>query len=140
LAFNPDQQARLIETGRENIEADSVGSLNLIPDIAVASIQEGWPEAIDQSCFLADLNPEQGPIPVASAEDALVLSESFDFVPSTLSRLYGTEVADAGEYCGAPLLSMAVGGTPQLFSSTVGFGAGNSNALVVIWPTDPREL
>lgn len=138
LAFNPEQQASLIETGRENVEADSVGSLNSLPDIAIASIESGWPKDVDQSCFLSELDPEQGPIPVDSAEDALVLSESSDFVPLTLSRLYGTEVADAGEYCGVPLLEMAVGGTPQLFSSTVGFGAGNSNTLVVIWPADPR--
>ena len=138
-AFNPEQQARLIEAGRQNIEANTVGSLNALPEIAAASIESGWPDGIDRSCFLANLTPEQGPIPVDAAEDAVILSESFDFVPLTLSRLYGAEVIDAGEYCGAPLLQMTLGGTPQLFSSTIGFGAGNSNALVIIWSADPRE-
>jgi hypothetical protein len=139
VAFDPAQQTRLVEQGRQQVEADSVGSLNASPDLAAVAIESGWSADIDQSCFLADLTPEQGPVPVAAAADALVLSESFDFVPLTVSRLYGTEVEDAGEYCGAPLLQLAVGGTPQLFASTVGFGAGNANALVVIWPTDPRE-
>ncbi|MDB9526194.1 hypothetical protein PN498_09370 [Oscillatoria sp. CS-180] len=140
VAFNPEKQAELIEAGRINVLNNSVGSLNALPEIAADAIADGWPTGIDQSCFLADLTPETGPVPVSAAKDALVMTESFDFVPSTLSRLYQTEIADAGEYCGAPLLRMAVEGTPQLFSSIVGFGAGNSNALVVIWPEDPREL
>jgi hypothetical protein len=137
-AFDAAQQAELIAVGRANVEVDPVGGFNSDPGLLAAILEAGWPEAIDQSCFLAAIDAEAGPVPVAAAEDALVLSENFDFVPNTLSKLYGVEVADADDYCGAPLYEMTVNGTPQLFASAVGFGAGNANALVVIWPADPR--
>lgn len=139
VAFDGEQQTQLLEQGRLNVLNDPMGNLNSLPDVASASIASGWPEGIDRSCFLSALDDEQGPVPVEAAADAIVLSDDVEFVPLTLSRLYGVEVADAGEYCNAPLLKMAVEGIPQLFSSTIGFGNGNAHSLIVIWPADPRE-
>lgn len=138
VAFNPVRQNQLIEAGRQQVESDPVGSLNSLPAIVSASLQESWPEEIDQSCFINELT-EDAFVPVEAAADAVVLSESADFVPLTLSRLYGAEVSDAGKHCGAPLLKMAIDGTPQLFASTIGFGDGGSSALIILWSTDPRE-
>lgn len=136
-AFNPERQAHIVDSGRESVEAAAVGGLNNSPELAALSLDTGWPEAIERGCFLSELN-EANFAPVDHAADAIILSESLDFVPITLSRLYGVEVADAGEYCAAPLLEMKANGVPQLFASTIAFGAGNSNALVVIWLEDPR--
>jgi len=138
IAFNPALQPSLLENGRQRVEADAVGSLNTQLEIAAASLAIGWPQDIDQSCFLADLTDENF-VPVDGAADAIILSESADFVPLTLSRLYQAKTDDAGEYCGAPLVQMSVDHAPQLLASVVAFGAGGSNALVVLWTVDPRE-
>ncbi|MGF1457941.1 MAG: hypothetical protein ACFBSG_02845 [Leptolyngbyaceae cyanobacterium] len=138
IAFDPAQQTQLIDNGREQIEAYPAGSLNTQLEIAAASLQIGWPEDIDQSCFLADIS-ETSFVPVEAAADALILSENSEFVPLTLGRAYQVEPSDAGEYCGALLLQMTVVGTPQLYASIVPFGSGGSNTLVVLWTADPRE-
>lgn len=137
IAFDPALQRPLLEAGRQRVEADAVGSLNTQLAIAAASLTAGWPEAVDQSCFLADLTTERFE-PVAVAADALILSENAD-VPLILSRLYQATINDAGEYCGAALFQMSVAEIPQLYVSTIPFGSGGANALVVLWTADPRE-
>lgn len=138
IAFAPALQTSLLEAGRQRVEADAVGSLNTQLEIAASSLAIGWPDDIDQSCFLADLTGERFE-PVPAAADAIILSESADFVPLTLSRLYQAMTEDAGDYCGAPLVRMSVDGTPQLLASTIPFGSGGANALVVLWTADPRD-
>ncbi|MEM9766499.1 MAG: hypothetical protein AAF892_01280 [Cyanobacteria bacterium P01_D01_bin.71] len=138
IAFDPAAQTSLLEDGRQRVEAYPAGGLNTQMAIAAASLEDGWPAAVDQSCFLTDISTDNF-VPVEAASDAVILSENAEFVPLTLSRLYQVEPQDAGEYCGAPLLQMAVNGTPQLFASTISFGSGGANTLVVLWTADPRE-
>ncbi|NEQ46407.1 MAG: hypothetical protein F6K00_23835 [Leptolyngbya sp. SIOISBB] len=137
ITFDPAQQTTLLEKGRQQVEADSVGSLNTQLALAAAALEAGWPAAVDRSCFLADITTESF-IPVEAAADALVMSEDVEWVPTTLSRLYQTEAADAGEYCGAPLITLSIDNAAQLFASTIPFGTGGANTLVVLWTADPR--
>ncbi|MEM6838663.1 MAG: hypothetical protein AAF609_17630 [Cyanobacteria bacterium P01_C01_bin.120] len=138
IAFDPAQQMPLLENGRQRVEADPTGGLNTQLAIAAASLEDDWPEAVDQSCFLTDITTDNF-VSIEVAADAVILSEDAEFVPLTLSKLYQVEPQDAGEYCGAPLLQMAVNGIPQLFASTIPFGSGDANTLVVLWTADPRQ-
>ncbi|WP_204141777.1 energy transducer TonB [Halomicronema sp. CCY15110] len=138
IAFNPPQQTTLLETGRQRVAASPVGSLNQQLALAAASLESGWPVDIEQSCFLADLTTETFR-PVETAADALILSEAADQVPSTLSRLYTTEAADAGEYCGAPLIQMSLNGAVQLLASVIPLRNEAASTLVVFWTADPRD-
>lgn len=138
VAFNPAQQATLLENGRQQVESNPVGSLNTQLALAAASLETGWPDAIDRSCFLADITTESF-APIEAAADALVLSENIGQVPTTLSRLYQAAAADASEYCGAPLITLSTDGAVQLFASTISFGTGGANTLVILWVADPRE-
>ncbi len=138
-AFDAERQAQLLMQGRNNIESDAVGSLNRLPGILADSVAAGWPAALDQSCFLNDLSAEQGLVPADMAEDAIVISTNVDDAPLSLSRFYGAEVSSAGDYCGAPLVQLSLSRSPQLFASTIGFGAGNSNTLVVLWSRRPED-
>ncbi|MEM9118276.1 MAG: hypothetical protein AAGD09_10390 [Cyanobacteria bacterium P01_F01_bin.56] len=137
IAFDPDQQASLLEAGRQQVEANPADGLR----ITAASLAIEWPEDIDQSCFLADITADNF-VPVDSAADAIILSansENAEFAPLRLSRLYQVESSDAGEYCDAPLLQLSLNGTPQLFASMIPFGNGGAHNLVIFWTTDPRE-
>jgi hypothetical protein len=137
IAFNPELQPQWIEAGRQAVLADPVGGLNHDPGLLSAVLETVWPEGIASSCFVSALDTEKGPQPVEVARDAIALSESFD--PLTLSRLYSMQVLPADTYCDAPLYEMRVDGVSQLFVSAIGFGTGNANTLLIIWPTDPRQ-
>ena len=138
IAFHPPQQTALLETGRQQVEAAPVGGLNQQLALAAASLETGWPVAIEQSCFLADLTTETFR-PVENAADALILSEAADQAPSTLSRIYEAEAADAGEYCGAPLIQMSLNGVAQLFASVISLRNETVSTLVVFWTADPND-
>jgi len=138
IAFNPPQQTALLETGRQRVAASPVGSVNQQLTLAAASLKTGWPTAIEQSCFLADLTTETFR-PVANAADALILSAPADQVPSTLSRVYEAEAADAGEYCGAPLIQLSLNGAAQLLASVIPLEDTTASTLVVFWTADPRD-
>jgi hypothetical protein len=138
IALNPPQQSALLETGRQRVAASPVGSLNQQLALAAAALETGWPATIEQSCFLADLTTETFR-PVETAADALILSEAADQVPSTLSRIYEAEAADADEYCGAPLIQLSLNGAAQLFASVIPLSDEATSTLVVFWTADPRD-
>ena len=139
LAFSPDQQTELIDRGRRNVIDDMTGALNDEPGIAADFLAGNWPPDIDQSCFLSELDPDAGVVPVEAAADALIVTLNANDAPPRLSQFYDTEVVDAGEYCGALLVQMSLEGVPQLFASIIGFGDGDANTLAVIWWADPRN-
>ncbi len=136
--FNPEVQAQLLQRGRENVLAESVGALNNDPGLLTLLLDSGWPKDVDRACFVATLDEATGPRPIDKAKDAIALSENLDFVPTSLSRFYQVEVSDAGTYCNTPLYEMKVNGVSQLFASAIGFGAGNANTLVIFWPKKPE--
>ncbi|NER80814.1 MAG: hypothetical protein F6K42_14835 [Leptolyngbya sp. SIO1D8] len=139
-AFDPARQDTLMKAGRQNVENNSLGSLNNNePDLIITILEAGWPEAIDKSCFLSESDPEAGLVPTEEAEDVVILSQNADRVPDTIAELYGVDLTAVGDYCGAPLYELKENGLSQLFASIVGFGTGNSNALVVLWFSDPRQ-
>ncbi|RZM78910.1 hypothetical protein [Leptolyngbya iicbica] len=137
IAFDPALQTDLLENGRQQVEASPVGTLNQQLALAAASLASGWPADIEQSCFLADITAESFQ-PVETAADALILSEDASQAPATLSRLYETEAADAGDYCGAPLIQMSRSGAPQLFASVIPLSNEEASVLVVFWSADPQ--
>ncbi|HEY9889526.1 MAG TPA: hypothetical protein V6D02_14065, partial [Candidatus Obscuribacterales bacterium] len=136
IAADPAQQEELLQAGRERVLADALGSLNGDAALAAAVVDSGWPDDLDRACFLAAADGELAPAEQAS--DVVILSQNADRAPASLAELYQVQAEAAGEYCGAPLYELQVDGTVQLFASVVGFGAGNSNALVVLWPADPQ--
>ena len=138
IAFDSQQQTALLTNGRQQVEASPVGSLNLQLALAAASLETGWPVDIEQSCFLADITTETFE-PVETAADALILSESPTQAPVTLSRLYEAVAADAGEYCGAPLIQLTAGGAAQLLASVIPLNHEEASSLIVLWTADPRS-
>ncbi len=139
-ALDATRQAQLIAKGRENLAGSSFGSLNVNnPGFAAEIVASDWPNAIQQSCFIADLDSSKGITPAAGATDAFLLTRNADLVDDSLVDLYGTQTNEVGTFCGVPLLAMQDNGATQLFASVVGIGAGNSSGLVVIWPQDPRQ-
>ncbi|MBE7380491.1 MAG: hypothetical protein F6J95_003645 [Leptolyngbya sp. SIO1E4] len=139
-AFDPTKQAQLATTGRQNVDRDALVSLNSDdPGLVTTIVDSGWPDEVDKGCFLSEHDPETGLVPADGAEDVVVLSQNADRAPATIGNLYGVTPNEVGEYCSAPLYELQENGTPQLFASVVGFGTGNSSALVVIWFSDPRQ-
>jgi|GEM_PF-3527624 len=136
-AFDPDQQAAIIAAGRQAAEDDPLGALNNDPGLALAVLDSGWPESIDRACFLAESDASDL-VPAEGAADVVILSQNTERAPETVAAFYGAEPSPAGDYCGAPLYELKVQGVSQLLASLVGFGAGNSNTLLVLWQTDPR--
>jgi hypothetical protein len=139
LAFAPDRQQALLDAGRQNLTAQPYGSFNTDPGLAAMVLASGWPETLDQHCFLAQLDETSGPVPVEGATDALLIALNVERAPEAITAQYGVQLHDVGEHCGADLYELREADIPQLFASLVGFGAGNSNTLMVLWPNDPRE-
>lgn len=141
VAFDPSRQTELQATGRQNLAEADFGRVNAEdPEFVGLIIESEWQEGIDQSVFLSAIDPESGPVPADGAVDAFVLMRNADLAPETLAELYGVETKLAsGDYQGAPLYELSANGAPQLFASIVGMGSGDSSALIVLWPSDPRQ-
>lgn len=136
IAFDPDRQEALIANGQEGL-VSAPGS-ELATDIVNITI-ESWPEEIEQAAFLSGLDPDDGPVPVATAADAVFLSLPPDAAIDEIEDLYGVDASEEQPYEGAPLYELTEDDVPQLFVSLIGVGTGGSSTVAVIWAEDPRQ-
>lgn len=134
------RQEELLTQGREALLESQFGSVNADnPSLVVSFTESGWPEDLDQSCFLSALNPDTGLVPAETGADAFFLTQNLDFVPETLAEVYGLEPTQVDHYCDAPLYTLNEAGIPYLFASVIGLGEGGSSSVVVVWEANPSE-